>query len=128
MIKDQPLVPEDLTRRQYTSAIERALSHRLVADLRNPSGPLDIDRRVLDRVVSRTSVADLTIDGLAEVIAGALQAQRQELVAHIGRVFKTLTLMNQHSSDPNARTRAKNFHRRITILESAVQQLRKGSK
>jgi hypothetical protein len=46
------------------------------ADLRSRSGPIEIDRRVLDRVVARTSVADLTIDGMAEAIADVLQAQR----------------------------------------------------
>jgi hypothetical protein len=83
-----------------------------------------IDRELIDRAVSRAQVADLSIDGLAEVIHDQLRIQRREILEHIDRIYKVLTLKLE-SKNPRDETRAKNFHQRLCELESDVRQLQK---
>jgi hypothetical protein len=104
---------------------EPALSRRLASDLRSHTHPVEIDRRVLDRVAARTSVADLTIDGIAEAIADVMKAQRREILDHVNRV---LQLVKLSASNRPERTRVDNIHRRLIHVESELRRLCKGSK
>jgi hypothetical protein len=78
------------------------------------------DSRRLDRAAMRMPVSDLSVGDLATVVAELLQDQRKEFLAHVTRLFK-LVETRQHLPD----IRDKNFHARITQLESEIRLLKR---
>jgi hypothetical protein len=83
-------------------------------------GRSDFDR-VLDRVGRSTT--PLTVDDVGEVLGDALRAQRQHILAHVGRLFR-LQELNAASRQSDERT--KNLHRRLVQVEAEIRAIRKG--
>jgi hypothetical protein len=106
----------------YRKRIESQLARLRQAEQKQTRA-VEIDRGILSRAASRASVADISISGLAEAIADALNAQRREILEHTHRLFKLAQAKALVGHD-DERSRAidRNLHRRVTMLESELRQ------
>jgi hypothetical protein len=81
---------------------------------------VEIDHRALDRTSSRLRASDLSIDGLAAVLADALDTQRREFLDHVGRLHR---LAESKICDRQEKDRVSRIHRRLVVVESELRAI-----
>jgi hypothetical protein len=77
--------------------------------------------KLLDRVGRRTT--SLSINDIADVVGDALKSQRQDILSHVGRMFR---LQEVKAAPAQGDARLKNLHRRLVQVESELRLLKKG--
>ena len=81
----------------------------------------DFENSVLDRVGRSTT--RLTVDDVGEVLGDALRAQRQQILAHVGRMLR---LQELTAGDKSSDQRFRNLHRRLIEVEAEIRALKRG--
>jgi hypothetical protein len=109
----------------YRKRIERQLA-TLKQATQPRTLPVELNRSILTRAAAQTSVADISVTALAEVIADALNTQKREILEHVQRLFALAkTKASAGADDERHRLYDHALHKRLTLLESEVRQLRK---
>jgi hypothetical protein len=80
-----------------------------------------VENRILDRV--GRSTIPLTVDDIGEVLGDALRAQRQQILAHVGRMLR---LQELTAGDKSSDQRFRNLHRRLIEVEAEIRALKRG--
>jgi hypothetical protein len=84
-------------------------------------GRSDLENRILERVGRSTT--PLTVDDVGEVLGDALRAQRQQILAHVSRMWR---LQELTAGDKSSDQRYRNLHRRLIEVEAEIRALKRG--
>jgi hypothetical protein len=112
-------------REKLLEALNRSMRNELQRYRNSASDPADhrsvgIDPRLIERAASKAKVSDLEIADLARIINDQIRESRREVLAHVARV---VALLEVKFGERPENERARNFHRRISALESALRQM-----